>query len=275
MTARGSAGEGAPRVILRDDGPVAWVVLNRPAALNAFDLATVQEFGAALDACTDDRVRVVVVTGAGSAFCAGGDVREFVAALDQDPAAHLRGLATAMHRRMILPIRRLPKPVLASINGTAAGGGLSLALACDLRIAAVEARLTMAYSNIGLSADGGSSYVLPRLVGTARAAELLLLADAIDGRRALELGLVNRVVPAAELAAATAEWAARLAARPSAATAEIKALLAQGAGNDLETQLEAEVASMASLAATADFREGVRAFAAKREPRFGGLEGGQ
>ena len=257
-------------VLLRRDGAVARIVLNRPEALNAFDVPTTAGFGQALEACReDDAIRVVVVTGSGRAFSAGGDVREFVAAMDHDPAAYIRELATAMHERMVLPIRQLPKPVIASINGTAAGGGLSLALACDLRIAAEDARLTMAYSSIGLAADGGSSYFLPRLVGPARAAELLLFADVFDGRRALELGLVNRVVPAAELEAATADWAARLAARSAGALAEIKSLLARSPGHDLETQLTAEVAAMARLAGEADFREGVAAFVARRPPRFG------
>lgn len=268
-----TAGEGParpmPGVILRTEGPVAWITIDRPEALNAFDVATTQQFGAALDTCRDSAVRVVVVTGSGRAFCAGGDVREFVAALDDDPAAYVRELASSMHERIILPMRRLPKPVIASINGTAAGGGLSLALACDLRIAAEDARLTMAYSSIGLSADGGSSYFLPCLVGSARAAELLLFADVLDAPRALEFGLVNRIVPGRELQAATAAWAAQLAAKPAAALAEIKALLARSQANDLDAQLAAEVDAMARLAETADFREGITAFIAKRPPKFG------
>jgi 2-(1,2-epoxy-1,2-dihydrophenyl)acetyl-CoA isomerase len=261
-------------VVLRRDGPVARIVLDRPEALNAFDSPTLEELGAALEGCEDDVVRVVVLTGSGRAFSAGGDVRLFAAALEDDPATRIRELALLMHERVIVPIRRLPKPVIASINGTAAGGGLSLALACDLRIAAQEARLVTAYASIGLAADGGASYALPRLVGAARAAELLLLSDAVDGRTAAELGLVNRAVPAAELEKATEEWAARLATLPAGSLAEIKALLAQSLGNDLETQLTAEVAAMARQAGGADFREGVGAFLAKRPPRFGDGRGG-
>ena len=258
-----------PNVTLRQDGPVAWLVLDRPDTLNAFDPPTLADLGAALDACADGAIHVVVLTGQGRAFSAGGDVRLFAAALEDDPARQIRELAHQMHEQVILPIRRLPKPVIASINGTAAGGGLSVALACDLRIAAEEAKLTLAYSNIGLAADGGSSYFLPRLVGSARAAELLFFSDVLDGRRAAELGLVNRAVPAADLQTATAEWAAQLATHPAGSLAEIKALLAHSLGNDLETQLTAEVAAMARQAGGADFREGVSAFLAKRPPSFG------
>ena len=253
-------------VRLERDEPVGWIVLDRPESLNAFDEPTLRELGDALDACHDESVRVVVVTGSGRAFSAGGDVRRFAASLGGDPAGYVRELASLMHERTILPLRRLPKPVIASINGTAAGGGLSLALACDLRIAAEEARLTMAYSAIGLAADGGSSYTLPRLVGWARAAELLLFSEPIDARRALELGLVTRVVPAAELRGATAEWAERLAARPAGSLAEIKALLEQSPGSSLEEQLAAEVDAMARRAGTDDYRQAVEAFVTKRPP---------
>lgn len=252
-------------VRLPREQPIARIVMDRPEALNALDALAIEEFGAALEACArDDAVRVVVVTGSGKAFCAGGDVRAFAASLDDDPARFVRDLASAMHRRIILPIRRLPKPVIAQINGTAAGGGLSLALACDLRIAAEDARLTFAYSGIGLAADGGASYTLPRLVGSARAAELLMFSDPIDGRRALELGLVNRAVRGDELEDSTAEWATRLAARSSGSLAEIKALLGSSQANDLETQLAAEVDAMGRQARTADFREAVTAFVAQR-----------
>jgi 2-(1,2-epoxy-1,2-dihydrophenyl)acetyl-CoA isomerase len=262
-------------VQVRRDGPVAVLELDRPEALNAFDRETIDALGDALDGCRDDAaVRVVVLTGRGRAFCAGGDIGGFASSLDGDPAGYVRELAMAMHRRLVLPIRQLPKPVIASINGTAAGGGLSLALACDLRIAAEEARLTMAYAAIGLSADGGSSYTLPRLVGWARAAELLLFADSIDGRRAAELGLVHRAVPATELAADTGRWAARLAERPATALAEVKRLLTASGGAGLEEQLTSEVASMARLAAGADYREGVSAFMAKRPPRFNAADSG-
>lgn len=251
--------------VLREQS-IARIVMDRPQTLNAFDAAAIEEFGAALEVCAgDDAVRVVVVTGRGRAFCAGGDVRAFAASLDDDPARFVRELASAMHRRVILPIRRLPKPVIAQINGTAAGGGLSLALACDLRIAAEDAHLTFAYSRIGLAADGGASYTLPRLVGSARAAELLMFSDPIDGRRALELGLVNRAVPSDELEGTTAEWAARLAARSSGSLGEIKALLASSPANDLENQLAAEVDAMGRQAGTSEFREAVTAFVAKRQ----------
>ena len=257
-------------VRLQHDGAVAWIVLDRQETLNALDLETVVDFGTALETCGDEATRVVVVTGSGRAFCAGGDMREFARSLAAErPAVYVRELASAMHERMILPIRRLGKPVIASINGTAAGGGLSLALACDLRIAAADARLGMAYSRIGLAADGGSSYFLPRLVGPARAAELLFFSDVIDAGRALDLGLLNRVVPAADLEQETAQWARRLVGLPASALAEIKALLTASPANDLETQLNAEVAAMARLAASTDFGQAVEAFEARRTGRHG------
>lgn len=257
-------------VRLEIEGAIAWVVQNRPETLNAWDLPFVEQFGAAIDSCKDGAVRVVVVTGAGRAFSAGGDVREFAAHLDRDPAGYVRALAGIMHARIVLPIRRLPKPVIASINGAAAGGGLSLALACDLRIAAESARFSFAYSNVGLAADGGSTYILPRLVGPSLAAELLFSSEVLDARRALELGLVNRVVPAEQLEWATRTWASELAAKPAHSLAEAKALIAQSLDADLETQLAAEVEAMARCAATEDFREGARAFVEKRPPRFDG-----
>lgn len=254
------------RVRVGPIGAVTWITLDRPDALNAFDRPMVDELGAALDACAAEAVRVVVITGSGKAFCAGGDVREFRAALAGDPVAYVRELAAAMHERIILPIARLPKPVIAGINGTAAGGGLSLALACDLRVASTDARLTMAYSRIGLAADGGSSHFLPRLVGSARAAELLMFSDVLDAARALELGLINRVVPPEGLEATLTEWAERLAARPAGSLAEIKALLAASGADDLPSRLRAEEAAMARLAGTAEFHQAVAAFAARREP---------
>ncbi len=254
-------------VRVEHDGAARWLVLDRSEALNAFDEPTLHDLGEALDGCRDEAVRVVVITGSGSAFSAGGDVRSFAQSLGGDAPGFVRELASLMHARVIVPIRRLPKPVIACINGTAAGGGLSLALACDLRIASEDARLTMAYSGIGLAADGGSSYTLPRLVGSARAAELLLFSEPIDAHRALELGMVNRVVQAAELRSATAEWATRLARRPAGSLAEIKGLLDRSWGSTLEGQLAAEVEAMARLAATADYRAAVEGFVARRSSR--------
>ncbi len=258
----------SPHVHFRREGALAWIVQDRPAALNAWDLETVTQFGEALDRCDDETVRVVIVTGAGRAFSGGGDIRAFAASLDDDPGGFVRSLAGTMRQRMITPIRRLPKPVIACINGIAAGGGLSLALACDLRIAAEEARLTFAYSSVGLAADGGSTYFLPRLVGPGLAAELLFSSELLDAPRALALGLVNRVVPGDQLMAATREWAIELAERPAGSLAAIKALLGRTWDADLAGQLAAEVEGMAAQAASPDFREGVSAFLEKRRPRF-------
>jgi 2-(1,2-epoxy-1,2-dihydrophenyl)acetyl-CoA isomerase len=261
--------ERVPGVRLRLDRSVAWIVQDRPHVLNAWDLGTLEQFGRALEACTDPDVRVVVISGAGRAFSAGGDVRAFASRIDGDPSAYIRALASTMHRLIILPIRRLTKPVIACLNGIAVGGGLSLALACDLRIAAASARLMSGYASVGLAADGGATHFLPRLVGSARAAELLFSSDAIDAQRALDLGLVNRVVPDDDLEEATMEWAAELAAKPAGSLAEQKSLLAQTWDSDLVSQLAKEVDAMARQAAGAEFREGVNAFIEKRPAKFG------
>ncbi|MBI3964971.1 MAG: enoyl-CoA hydratase/isomerase family protein [Chloroflexi bacterium] len=261
---------GYETIEIRREGPVAKVVLNRAEALNALNLKMVVELGGALAECAAPDVRVVVLTGTGRAFCAGGDVKSFVDSLSEDPVGYLRDLADEFHQRVVLGIRRLAKPVIGSINGVAAGGGLSLALCCDLRIAADNARLATAYSNIGLSADGGSTFFLPRLVGLGRSAEIFMFAEVLDANKAFELGIVNKVVPAAELESATDDWAIRLAAGPTRAHGVVKKLLNRTFANDLTTQLDTETAGMAELAMTQDYREGVTAFAEKRQPNFRG-----
>ena len=170
----------------------------------------------------------------------------------------------------MLKIRRLPKPVIGSINGVAAGGGFSLALACDLRIASEEARLVMAFARIGATADGGSTYLLPRIVGQARAMEIYLTNQVLTAQRALEMGLVNEVVPATELAQRTAELAQRLASGPTAAFARTKALMEAGWTSDLASQMKGEAEALANMGHTDDFREGVSAFVNKGTPQFQG-----
>ena len=257
-------------VALTREGAVARLTLNRPEALNAIEPQMVADVGAALAECASPEIHVVVLTGAGRAFCAGGDVKSMVDSFGGDATGFMRGLVTDFHDRIVLGIRNLPKPVLASINGVAAGGGLSLALCCDLRIAADNARFTMAYANIGLSADGGSSFFLPRLVGFGRATELLMLAEPFDASKALELGLINRVVPAGELEGATMDWAQRLAAGATRAYGVVKSLLNRTFSNELSVQLDDETHGMTTLTQSADYREGITAFAEKRRPVFRG-----
>ena len=260
--------DSAP-VLMDRDGAVVRLRLNRPAVLNALDEATAQAFLAAVRAVADDaEARVLVISGNGRGFMAGGDLGRFRA----DPehgADTARAIIGPLHEALQL-MQRLPLPVLASVHGPVAGAGMSLAMATDLCIAADDARFTLAYARIGASPDGSGSYYLTRLVGLRKAMEIALLADTIDAAEALRLGLVNRVVPAAELAAETDALAARLANGPTAAYGRIKGLLHRSGTAGLADQLAAEEESFAALAGTADFREGVAAFFEKRGARFDG-----
>lgn len=260
-------------VLLEVTEGVATVTLNRPEVLNALSddmiaalIAVMARVGA------DPAVRCVVVRGAGEHFMAGGDVKGFHGRLAETPAersAHFRDKIHKLHPA-IVTMRRMPKPVVASLRGAAAGFGLSLALATDLAIAAEDAYFTLAYCRIGTSPDGGSSYHLPRLVGLRKAMEIALLGDRFDAEAAQRLGIVNWVVPSGELEAETAKLAGRLARGPGRALAETKALLNASFDNALEAQLAMEAESFASCAATRDFAEGVTAFVEKRAAEFQG-----
>ena len=258
---------------LERDGPVATITLNRPEARNALSPQMLEEMDQALDKCRAGDVRAVVLTGNGGAFCSGADVRDFVRALGDGPqrlSDHLRSLADRLHRSVVLRIRSLPKPVIASIQGVAAGGGFSMTLACDLRIASQDARLFMAYANIGATGDGGSTYFLPRLVGTGRAMEAYMMNQPISAPRALEMGLVNLVVPADELEQHTREVAQRLASGPTHAYGRMKALMDRAWDSDLASQLDEETRAISDAALTGDFQEGITAFVEKRAPKFRG-----
>ena len=200
-------------VDLSNQGAVGIITLNRPEARNALNPEMFQELGSAIQGCRDPDMRAVIITGSGGSFCAGADVKDFVNQLENSGPEglhqHLKHLADAFHRHVIIPIRQLDKPVIASIDGVAAGGGLSLALACDLRVASDSARFLMAYRNIGATADGGSTYLLPRLIGTARAMGLYLSDQPIGAQRALDLGLLNQVFPTAELERSTLKLVSR------------------------------------------------------------------
>ncbi len=252
---------------------VATVTLNRPKSLNALSddmVAALVEVMTRIEA--DAAVRCVVVRGAGDHFMAGGDIKGFHGRMNQTSAersAHFRAKIHRLHPA-IAAMRRMPKPVIASLRGAAAGFGLSLALATDLAIASDDAFFTLAYCRIGTSPDGGSSYHLPRIVGLRKAMEIALLGDRFDAETALRLGLVNWVVPAADLEAETAKLAARLAGGPGRALGETKALLNASFDNTLEAQLALEAESFATCAGTDDFAEGVTAFVEKRSPKFTG-----
>ncbi|MBI2217855.1 MAG: enoyl-CoA hydratase/isomerase family protein [Candidatus Rokubacteria bacterium] len=248
---------------------VATITLNRPDAFNAFNLAMGRDiFHAAIEVDEDPDVRCVVITGAGRAFCAGGDVREFVDSLPRI-GAHVKELTTYLHGA-VSRLCRADKPVIVAVNGVAAGGGLALALAGDIVIAGASAKLTLAYSKIAATPDGSSSYFLPRLIGLRRAMELYLTNRVLSATEAVEWGLITRAVPDAELASAVDALARELAQGPTKAYGGAKRLFHQATWESLETQMELEAQSIARSGHTADFREGVTAFVNKKSPSFRG-----
>jgi len=259
--------EPRPILVERRDG-IAWIRFNRPAVLNAIDLEMAGSFAAAVDAVTgDDGIRVVVLAAEGPAFIAGGDLGYFRASADKAAAAET--LIAAMHAPLLKLVRD-KRPVLASLKGAVAGGGVGVALAADLAVAAEDVRFNLAYVAVAANPDCGSSWHLVQLVGLRKAMELALLGDRVDAAEALRLGLVNRVVPSAELDGATEAIARRLAAQSPLAMARTKALLRAAARASLEAQLDAEKAAFAAGAASADFAEALDAFFAKRKPVFTG-----
>ncbi len=290
------------------DGAVATITLNRPQARNALtaELKTAL-LGALRRAASSPQVRAVLITGAGPAFCAGQDLREHADLLGADgpdehipaigappsgaPAARTpAGSASAVgpapadppppaapapldtvrehYNPLVLAIRSMPKPVIAAVNGVAAGAGAGLAFACDFRIAAQGASFLMAFARVGLAADTGVSWTLPRLAGAGRATELLMLAEPIRAPQALDLGLVSQVVEDADLLAVASALAARLAAGPTAAYAGIKEQLNYAAGHGLGEALDKEAEVQAALGRTADHRAATLAFTRKEQPRF-------
>ncbi len=248
---------------------VATISMNRPDRYNALNVRMAEELLNVILACEEDReIRALVLTGAGRAFCAGGDVKEFVEHIDTLPL-YVKRLTTPLHGA-ISRMNRMPKPVIAAVNGVAAGAGMSLAIACDLAIAAESARFTMAYSKIGATPDGSSSYFLPRLVGLRRALELTYTNRVLTAREAEAWGLVNRVVPDAEFQPTVRDLASTLAAGPTLALGRAKRLFLMSQHESLETQMENETELIALSCRSADFREGTQAFVEKRSPLFGG-----
>lgn len=257
-------------VALHRDGAVLTIELNRPDSLNAWNQALGEELLAAVrEAAADDAVRAVLVTGAGRAFSSGADLR---AGFETTPEGH-PDVRTALNERyhpIITGIRTMPKPVVAAVNGPAVGIGCSLALACDLVLAAESAYFLLAFVNIGLVPDGGSSVLVPERAGFARAAEMAMLGERIPAAQALEWGLVNRVVPDGELAERARELAERLAAGPTRSYAGSKRQLNAWRFARMEAQLELEAEIQQEMAASGDFQEGVQAFLERRSARFQG-----
>ena len=248
---------------------VATITLNRPDAYNALNLGLARDvFHATLEADEDREVRCLVITGAGRAFCAGGDVKDFADNPDRIGIL-IKELTTYLHGA-VSRLARTPKPVIMAVNGVAAGGGMSFALAGDLVVAAESAKFTMAYSKIAASPDGSSSYFLPRLIGLRRAMELHFTNRVLSAREAMEWGLVNRVHPDAELAPSVAALARELAEGPTVAFGRAKLLFHQSSQESLETQMELEAQAIAACGHTEDFRNGVTAFARKQTTTFKG-----
>ena len=247
------------------DGAVLTITLNRPDVLNAFDTNMHRALGAALKDARDGAVRAVVLTGSGRGFCVGQDLTEFREA-SGDIAARLR----ENYHPNIRAIRALEKPVIAAVNGVAAGAGVSLASACDLRLAADTANFIPAFINIGLIPDSGGSYFVTRLIGAARAFEWFASGKKLTAAEAHAWGLVSEVLQTDGLASRVAELAGQLADLPTRGIGMTKRLLDAALGSTLEEQLEREAQLQAAATQTADFREGVAAFLEKRPPRFSG-----
>jgi 2-(1,2-epoxy-1,2-dihydrophenyl)acetyl-CoA isomerase len=256
-------------LLFQVEGATATLTLNRPAAGNAIDLPLARAILAAAIRCdTDPAIRCVVLTGAGKLFCGGGDLPAFAEAGDQ-VAAFLSELAGTLHMA-ISRLMRMAKPLLVLVNGPAAGAGLSLSLIGDIVIAARSAHFTAAYGGVGLSPDGGMSWLLPRLVGLRRAQEMIIANRRVPADEAAAIGLITRVVEDDALAATGAEQAARLAAAATLALGAARALLLDSFDGPLEGHLERETRRIAASGTTADCREGVAAYLARRKPDFRG-----
>ncbi|MBO0840936.1 MAG: enoyl-CoA hydratase/isomerase family protein, partial [Sciscionella sp.] len=260
-----------PVLLISDAGGVRTLTMNRPAAYNSLTVELKRELLSALRAAAADvAVRAVVLTGAGKAFCAGQDLKEHIGLLAADDPTPLRTV-DEHYNPITRAIIDMPKPVIAAVNGTAAGAGASFAYACDLRIASASAKFLMAFAGIGLSADSGASWTLPRLIGYGRAMEMMLLGKPVDAERALAIGMVSQVVPVdagTDQSALTVaqRLAATLAAGPTTAYATIKRVMHIAATAELDAALAEEGKGQNALGGTADHREAVDAFVGKRTP---------
>ena len=263
----------APAVLVEIADRIGWITLNRPEQLNTLSRELKELlFETTAKFETDPEVRCVVIRANGKHFMAGGDIKSFAADLERGDERYFRGFESRVvdAHQTISQLRRMPKPVLVSVQGAVAGFGMSLVMAGDLAIASDDAFFTLAYRHIGLSADGGASYFLPRLVGERRALEIILLGDRFDVQRAHDLGIVNFVVPRADLAAETQKLATRLATGPTVALGLAKRLVRTSLDNSWDEQSHREAEAIATAVRTEDHHEGVRAFLEKRPPQFRG-----
>jgi 2-(1,2-epoxy-1,2-dihydrophenyl)acetyl-CoA isomerase len=257
----------ASSLLFEREGAVAKLTLNRPAAANAIDLALARELMMAAITCDeDDSIRCVLLTGTGRFFCPGGDVRSFMAA-GASIGALLKEM-TAYFHMAVVRFARMNKPMVTAINGVAAGAGFSLALLGDLVLAARTAQFTAAYTALGVSSDGGLSWLLPRLVGLRSAQELILTNRTLSAEEAKDLGLITRVVETESIAAEAAKLTQELARGPTAAYGKVRHLLLRSSESSLESHLEEESRALADTSRSAHGREGIAAFASKRKPDF-------
>jgi 2-(1,2-epoxy-1,2-dihydrophenyl)acetyl-CoA isomerase len=254
-------------ILIQQHENILQITLNRPESYNALNLDMMKMLGEALSsAAADSSIKGILLTGRGKAFCAGGDLK-WISQQSEKAGSVLYRLAPQFHLS-IVEIRRMEKPVVAAINGTAAGGGFSLALACDFRVIAQSAVLRQAYTSSGLSIDGGGSFALPRLVGLARAMEIMAFDRPISSAQALEWGLVTQVVPEDEVLPESFAMLSALTKASLHSFAWSKKLMTGSFNNTLETQLELERQGISDCAAHADGQEGIRAFVEKRKPSF-------
>lgn len=250
---------------------VGLITLNRPASLNALTTEVGKDFQAAVAEARERDARAIVLTGAGRAFCAGGDLREMQKIAEREGKVEaFFDEPLRLLNKCILLIRSVPLPVIAAVNGAASGGGCNLALACDLVVAGEGAKFNQAFIKIGLVPDCGGTFILPRLVGWKRATELMMTGEVVTAARALEMGMINAVVPDEELLPRALAMAEKLAQAPTAAIGRIKELLDASAINDYGKQLEMERKVQIDSGLTKDFKEGVAAFIEKRPPKFVG-----
>lgn len=267
--------ESSDAVLIQTANAVVTLTLNRPEVLNAMNGALLDGLKAGLDLAehgvASGAVRAVVITGAGRGFCAGADLGDpAIRGGDGRPATDLGAYLRRNYHPIIEQMRRLQAPIITAVNGSAAGAGMSLALAGDIVLAARSASFLQAFSRIGLIPDAGSTYFLPRLVGESRARAMAILADKIGAEQAMQFGIVWQVLPDEELQQAAAAMASKLATMPTRAYAFTKEALNQSLQNDLSRQLEVEAALQSRAVQTEDFPEGVAAFLAKRNPSFKG-----
>ena len=252
-------------ITLEQSGPIARLTLNRPDAANGMNNTMTRELADAARRCDTDATKVVVLTGSGRFFCAGGDLKSFATAPSR--GQHIKGVADNLHRA-ISSFARMNAVLITAVNGTAAGAGFSLAVTGDLVLAAESASFTMAYTKVGLSPDGSSSFFLPRLIGITKTKELMLTNRTLSALEALQWGLVTEVVPDDTLAGRVDELAVQMAATASGSNGGVKELMMSTFKNGLEEQMELEGRIIAERAESADGREGVDAFMAKRKPEF-------